>query len=115
LTPNSRKRTTGNGRQEPYAVLYVEESAEDLKQLRRRDRKNWQKAKDAIASVAKMPRMGSPLRDVWAGCLHRHFGDDKHRLIWEVDDDRGAVIILRASKKKRAHGTIYDEPRPRVE
>jgi mRNA-degrading endonuclease RelE of RelBE toxin-antitoxin system len=112
LTPRSKKRTSGNGQAEPYRDAYSDAAIEDLKRLKRVDRKAFQNAMEAIEAVRMMPRMGTPLRDKWEGCLHRHFGRDKYRVIWDVDDDDRVVGILRVGKKKLPHGTIYDEPRP---
>ncbi len=62
-----------------------------------------------------MPRMGTPLRGEWAGDFGIHFGRDTYRLVYTVDAEREAIVVLRVSPKKTARGTVYDEPRPDVE
>lgn len=58
------------------------------------------------------PDQGEALEDEWEGARGLHFGKDAYRLIWEVDHAESLIVMLRAGKKKRRDGTIYDELRP---
>jgi len=42
-----------------------------------------------------------------------HFSNDTYRFIWEIDEERKAVVVLLIGKKQRHRDTIYDLPRPR--
>lgn len=53
------------------------------------------------------------LREPWDGCWGIHIGQDRYRVIWEVDVEIQTVFVLRVGpKERRGRGTIYDEPRP---
>lgn len=62
--------------------------------------------------MVKNPERGEALEDGWEGARGVHFRNDSYRLIWEVDDRRETVVVLRVNKKQRLGSTIYQEPRP---
>jgi len=41
-----------------------------------------------------------------------HFGRDRYRLIWEVDDDFERVSVLRVDERGAQGTSIYSLPRP---
>jgi mRNA-degrading endonuclease RelE of RelBE toxin-antitoxin system len=56
---------------------------------------------------------GVALDGRWEGARRVHCANDTYRIIWEIDDEREAIIILRIGKKSQRGGrTIYDLPRP---
>jgi mRNA-degrading endonuclease RelE of RelBE toxin-antitoxin system len=56
---------------------------------------------------------GVQLDRQWEGARRVHCANDAYRIIWEVDDEREAVVVLLIGKKsQRAGRTIYDLPRP---
>lgn len=65
-----------------------------------------------IDKLSADPEMGTELTGRWAGARSEHFADDMYRVIWQMDEDRDAVVVLLVGRKRERHGTIYDRPRP---
>jgi mRNA-degrading endonuclease RelE of RelBE toxin-antitoxin system len=66
-----------------------------------------------VGLISEYPtETGVALDRQWEGARRVHCAKDTYRVIWEMDDERGAVVILRIGKKRQGGGTIYDLPRP---
>jgi mRNA-degrading endonuclease RelE of RelBE toxin-antitoxin system len=67
-----------------------------------------------VGLISEYPiETGVELDRQWKGARRVHCANDAYRIIWEIDDAREAVIILRIGKKSQSGGrTIYDLPRP---
>jgi len=67
-----------------------------------------------VGLISEYPtETGVPLDRQWEGARRVHCANDSYRVIWEIDDEREAVVILRIGKKRQPRGlTIYDLPRP---
>ncbi len=94
-----------------WHVNITDEADRDLKRLRKRDRKAWREAVAILRLLKDDPYIGEacdpPLRGVW----RTHFGSDKHRIAWLVQEDVGRVDILAAGPKTP---TYYDRVHQRL-
>lgn len=90
------------------------EAADDLRRLRSRDRKIFNRAIELIDEICADPdEIGYELEDEWVGAKAIHFWNDSHRLIWEVDLEDELVIVLRVGKRfGRGRRPIYEDDRP---
>lgn len=89
------------------------EAAADLRRLRNRARTVYNKAESMLDLICEhADEIGYALTGEWEGCRAVHFADDKYRIVWEVDDDRGLVIALRVAQRFPRGRSLYDWPRP---
>lgn len=96
-----------------WHVFYTDEALKSLKRLKKHDRIAYQQARSMIGLVAEDPdAMGYPLDGRWHGARACHFGRDRYRLIWELNDERHAITVLLVGAKQQRRSTIYDRPRP---
>lgn len=77
--------------------------------MRKRDRKALQAIKSMVGLISEYPStIGVELDREWAGARRVHCADDEYRIIWEIDDEREAVVILRVGKKMQRRKTVYE-------
>lgn len=99
-----------------WGIASTEEADRDLARLKKNNRPAYQEVTKFIEEeLAYMPwpPQADELRPPYDGCFGIHVGQDKYRIIWEVDTEIQTVWILRVGpKKRRGGGTIYDDPRP---
>jgi len=95
-----------------------------MARLKRRAPKLHKQVEHLFRALEKTPDLGYPLEGEWEGCFAVHVGDDRYRVIWEIqppiDDYTGRagdqvtpVVVLRVGPKTDGqHRTIYEQPRP---
>jgi mRNA-degrading endonuclease RelE of RelBE toxin-antitoxin system len=96
---------------EPYGVRYDTRAAEELDRLKRKDRPLWREALEVVGEAQDDPRgYGYPLLREWKGCYAKHFGNDRWRMIWNVDDEAECIGVLRVGRRGAQSRSIYADP-----
>jgi mRNA-degrading endonuclease RelE of RelBE toxin-antitoxin system len=66
-----------------------------------------------VGLISEYPTtVGIELDGEWAETRRVHCADDAYRIIWQLDEEREAVVILRVGKKTQRRKTVYEAPRP---
>ena len=96
-----------------YVARYTDEALDDLSRLRKLARPVYQEALKLVDEVCAAPELeGKPLKREWEGCRSKHFGRDRYRLVWEVDDERECIVVLRVAHRGAQGTPVYNKPRP---
>ena len=82
-----------------YEVKYTKEANKDFDQLKRSEPSAFKKAEDLVLELHHHPRNGTgrpkPLKGSRTGQWSRRI-DQKHRLVYRIDDDVVIVLVLSA-------------------
>jgi toxin YoeB len=82
-----------------YSVTFSEEAEEGVKQLKRHEPQSYKKLHKLLVELQEHPATGTghpkPLGGDRAGQWSRRI-TDKHRLVYEIEEERITVLVLSA-------------------
>ena len=84
-----------------YTIAYSRDAARQIVRLRKRDKRTVRRITSAIEAMATDPFAGDVKRMKGMPCYRRRVGD--WRIIFDLDDDRIVIEIIRIAHRREAY------------